>query len=361
MALTSADPTAFRFFRDRAQALATQEEEAEDVDWLGLHEGMLGRTFADLCAEHGGPGPEDVATATDRLLLAACSPSGRVAVTSAGLAGDSAMGSPFHYFLLEGDAEERLLERPKALDDILQGRALCRSVELPTVGDGALFMTYAVGFDHRRILPPFFPVLRGHDDLFGRTLQTVFPDRLLGHLPWAIAHDPPGLRRETPEAILEVSAGPPFLRIVQALTVQGGPSIPAGLGDAARFRALGRLLKDAGSLAPGSFHELIRPLALGQAGSRLARLEAALDRNGSRLGPWSDRLAFWLEASRKALLEPTWPTVPDLLPGRSETEALLLATFLLRQFGELLESWPDLLEASRRLAERGMRLVRPVR
>ncbi len=51
-------------------------------------------------------------------------------------------------------------------------------------------MSQITGFDNRHTLPPYLPILRGEDRLFGDMLDFVFPTSVTLDYPWAIPHLP---------------------------------------------------------------------------------------------------------------------------------------------------------------------------
>jgi len=51
-------------------------------------------------------------------------------------------------------------------------------------------MSQITGFDNRRMLPPYLPIIRGQDRLFGYMLDFVFPTSVTLDYPWAVPHLP---------------------------------------------------------------------------------------------------------------------------------------------------------------------------
>ena len=350
-------PSSFRFFQDRAAALNAFP--VADADYLALHEALLGRTFGELWSPSGLGRADDLGRAPDRLLLAAAS-GGRVAVTQTGLAGDSGMGSTLYYLLMEGEERERLLARPADLEAFMASRAVARSVQRQAVGDGAHFMAYAVGFDHRQLLPPFLPRLRSTDTLFGITLLETLPERMVGHLPWLVAHDPPEARQETEASLARAAGSLKFGAIMEQTLAFQARGIPQGLGAEDRLRALGRGLQVCGALPPQAYAEWLHPILLRGLASQVMRLEGVLERHGARPAPWAAKVQANLDLARALPWTPDWPAPSDF-PGNPGREgALSLAARLTRQFGGLLEHWPDLVAVAGRLREKGVTLAKPV-
>jgi hypothetical protein len=51
-------------------------------------------------------------------------------------------------------------------------------------------MSQITGFDNRQMLPPYLPILRGEDQLFGIMLNFIFPGSVVLDYPWAAPHLP---------------------------------------------------------------------------------------------------------------------------------------------------------------------------
>jgi hypothetical protein len=79
-----------------------------------------------------------------------------------------------------------VLARPRAL----------RCPDEVTLADGSGFTSSTIGLDNRVLLPPFFPIGRGIDLLFGRVTGVCRPGAMFAHLPFALAHDRPTAQRD---------------------------------------------------------------------------------------------------------------------------------------------------------------------
>jgi hypothetical protein len=51
-------------------------------------------------------------------------------------------------------------------------------------------MSQITGFDNRRLLPPYLPMIRAQDRLFGNMLDYIFPTSVTLDYPWAVPHLP---------------------------------------------------------------------------------------------------------------------------------------------------------------------------
>jgi hypothetical protein len=304
-----------------------------EVDLLAAHEGLLGQT---------APGPNG----------------GPVLATAAGVAGDSGMGTAVYFLLLEGASRERLLRSPQGYRAALSGRRLLRAVTQATVCRPGVCQALNLGLDNRRLLPPFLPVLRNQDGVFAALLRACLPDALFGFLPWTVLHEPPAPRPSLADSLVEGVTG---VRAGQALQVLIGalaPSLPAA-GPGERLRALGARLAELGAAAPADIEAALSALLRAQLGGLRARLEALLGEHGGQPPCWAEDVRRLLAALREALPQPGWAAPTDLRNVVGAAQAPELFRRLVRQFGDLLRVWPDLVEAARDLRACGGRPAVP--
>ena len=78
-------------------------------------------------------------------------------------------------------------------------REVVRAVRRPTVADSPFCMTPCFGFDNRFILPPFFPVQRNSDGIFGLMLHRCGTGSRTGFLPYVVVHEPDSPRLFAPD------------------------------------------------------------------------------------------------------------------------------------------------------------------
>jgi hypothetical protein len=303
------------------------------ADLLAVHEGLLGTTV---------PGPNG----------------GPVLATAAGVAGDSGMGTAVYFLLLDGASRDRLVRSPEVYRAALTGRRLLRAVSQATVCRPGYCMALNLGLDNRRLLPPFLPVMRNQDGVFAALLRACFPDSLFGFLLWTVVHEPPTPRPSLADGMRESVTG---LRTGQALQVLIGALAPglAGPDAGQRLRALGARLEDLGSAAPADFEAGMNALLRAQMSGLAARLEGLLGEYGGQPPFWAEDVGRLLAALREALPQPDWAAPTDLRAAFSAGRARELFRCLVRQFGELLRVWPDLVEAARDLRAYGNRPAVP--
>jgi len=209
-------------------------------------------------------------------------------------------------------------------------------------------MAYWIGLDNRDILPPFFPVGRNSDGIFGATLRTCFEDGYLGHLPWAILHSP-DQPRAFPPGILWTNTSKLDLSDILGGIIREFQRIP-GATPERNLRLLGSYLEALGSTPLADFEERLK---LGLATSISKSIGLLLDSESGR----ETLPKYWQEdferlvRARARPFEGGGPLLPRDLPATSgDLEARLLLQQLIRRYGDTLRYWPDMVEVSKQFA-----------
>jgi hypothetical protein len=331
------EPREFWFFPDRRAALDAAPPTESEL--LASHERFLGRTLAEV------GGPAGVA--------------GHIAITLPGLVGDSGMGSPHYLLTLNGASRERFLASRTAYESALRSREVLRTVRQPTVSASAFGMTTFYGFDHRQMLPPFFPVARNSDGIFGLMVQRSIEGSHVAFLPSVLLHAPAEPRAFAGD---EAWAEPARVRMADVLiaSILVHEPGPRTAGHGPRLHRLGWYLQELASLKTADFEAFVRSAQQVRNLTFNALLETRLREHGG--SP-----TFWADDARKAIavLQRTATAhdyiVPwDLGNAGDVDSARRLAQELVRKFGELVEVWPTLVEAAARLRAKGCRVSEQV-
>ncbi|HEV7559485.1 MAG TPA: hypothetical protein VGO00_28610, partial [Kofleriaceae bacterium] len=175
------DPLVYRFCDSRAQAIDAVTPVDDDI--CELHATALGKRLATMACSPS----IDVDDCPPATIAAIAEGTGRIAVTILGIYGDSGMfaGAGFLTHWLDSG-------HPRA-DDAAYRRAVT-SRELVRVAPCTVirrlppFMSTSLAIDHRELLPPFMPMLRDEDGVFGAMLAACCERAYVAHLPRAILH-----------------------------------------------------------------------------------------------------------------------------------------------------------------------------
>jgi hypothetical protein len=152
---------------------------------------------------------------------------------------------------------------------------------------------------------------------------------------------------------------------VASWTPRGKPPPVAQSGGVTSWESLGGHLQDIGALPPADFADWTR--------QELRRhLEDKLQPIEQRIANCPPERAFWAREMRQVValarrtLNDTTSIVPlglapgRSLPGQALADVQSLTQRLMLTYGRLVRYWPRLLDASRTLRARGIRLARPL-
>jgi hypothetical protein len=354
--LTSDDPTEL-WFPDDASSFFHPPAPGPCV--LALHETMLGRNVDDCIRKQG---PTEIAldsmSSTFRSRLERGCRS--ILATWMGLAGD--LGTPhLPSFLIRetGRTRERLLCSERSYRRVMTDRRAVRGAARAAITGAGSWMTTVTAYDHRDLLPPFLPLGRGQDTLFGALLDMIAPTGYVAYLPYTVAHRPELPRLGALQARhLRVHL---FHAVLFCIGSLAGMAMPPDR--AAALQTIGRHLCDLGSKMPAAeLEDFIRQRARERTLEDLADCAELLRHFGFRPAYWARDLEAYMSLRREAMAGEDFAVPWDLAsPGWSRAEILAHTQEIIRQYGELLLAWPDMIEATKQLKAQGVRLAREVR
>jgi len=306
-----------------------------DVDILADHERFLGRTFA----AQGGPEQ-------------------RVAITVPGLVGDSGMGSPRHFLALDGSSRERLVASRETYASALRSREVLRTVQRPTITETPFGMTTFLGMDNTRFLPPFFPVARNSDGVFGLTLRRASEGSRVAFLPTVLLHSPPEQRAFAGD---EAWTEPARIRMADVLiSVMLAHDPGANDGETTRLQRMGGFLRELASVRLEEFEMFVASAQQLRNLTLTNTLETRLREYGSRPEFWAEDVKRTIDLLRRAPEHADYVVPRDLGAAIDVSAARQLSRELVANYGELAEAWPSMVEAARRLRAAGRRVSEPV-
>ena len=346
------DPTEFRFFPDRDATLRSIA--VVERDFLALHEALLGRDVGACLPPVGDAGSLDLDRATPAFDHRLRSFGGRVVTASAGIFGDSGVGTT-GYLYAPPSSRARLTRSREEYLAAVKSRQLLRAVTRTTNSEGALCMAGNLSLDNRRLLPPFYPVQRNSDGLFAAVLRKCYRDGYLGYLPWAIWHDPPQSRSQPIEHFFEGASRTRLPEIVKLL-IRTAPDVSGSGSDQIALRKLGTHLKEVASGNLAEFEGVVRTEFWRAFSAGLAAAEEP-----GLPDFYASYRRKYLAILRDSLPKPEYFIPLDLMDLGSEEEVRRLVQRLVREFGEFLEVWPDIVNITKELRDKGIRLTRAVR
>ena len=345
------DPTDVCFFPNRKAML--DNVNFKELDILAQHESLLGRAIADCLPlkepeQQNDANPVVTARMSPRFARLASQGKGRVALTAAGICGDSAMSSAKIVLQLEGQARESVLDTKNHYDSAVSSREILRAVTRKTISDGSFFMTVNVAIDNQQLLPPFFTTGRNEEGIFALILRTCFEETLIGYLPICVYHDPPESRLFEPERVrrFEPGIGDMLVLLIETFNPPVESAAPIQ-----RLQDLGQHLKELGALPPREFEGYVRFRWMAYLSSYINLLDDLLSRYGSSPDYWARDILALKDSARVFMTGRRISMLgggAEKLQEKAETKRIQQ---IIGKFGELLYWWSPIVALARKLHE----------
>ncbi len=346
------NPTDLHVFPDKKTADMAVIRSDKNV--LAMVEELLGRT-AQECVDHTGL-PLDVRFAAPEWVQKVSGGEGRVRLSWVGIFGDSGFSYPTFLLWLSGEARKRLLQDEARYQAIKGNRQILRAPVKKTLGPGPFCQTTALGLDNRQLLPPFMPVFRGEDIIFGNTLRHCWGTAYFGYVPWAIRHDPVNPRVNKPGDILIPASYVAFQSLIVQLMQSFNSDI--GLSDAQKLVKWGESYQTVAGLPAEEFNSLLRDGLGKQARQTVEGLKKSLAHHGESPAYWARDVQDYIQALEAAAPLPEF-VIPNELRNRPEPGTLCQK--LIGQFGDLLAAWPVITQAAMDLRLQGTALAQEIK
>lgn len=212
-------------------------------------------------------------------------------------------------------------------------------------------MSQMTGVDNRALLPPYLPVLRGEDRLFGTMVACLHPTSAVLDYDWAVPHLPVPPRSGNPDGDIDVPRG--GLSMVDNLLAQLMPE-DTGVTTAVRLSIIADGLQGFAELSDSALQSHYARWLSQSQGSQLASLATRLNQPVIDNEQWSQWLRRNLEHTSKALQEPPRLTdLPDVPRGMPQGDLLGHLRNGFAGMGAALRAWPAIREAAGQLGADG--------
>jgi hypothetical protein len=267
-----------------------------------------------------------------------------VKATCSGLAGDAGMYCPYRLLFSAGPLRKRLRSSATAFATAITSREAFRIVRTNVVTHDRGCMATCMGLSNRAVVPPFLPVGRNEDGVFGAMLAASDAAAVFGHVPVGVLHDSDRRSERSGDQILSASESRLSDLVISVVRRRGAPN-PTTSCDKWLLE-MGQTLMDIGHLDTRDLAAFVTDLALEERGLELEQL------GKDARGP--DCPEHWRVAIGRYChqLSSSMATREFFLPaefhgsGSIDSGYRALQTFFLA-FGRLVASWPALWEAAR--------------
>jgi hypothetical protein len=355
IAFSGSVPLERRFFADRESGW--REVRFVEKDFLGLHEEFLGKDLGQCLTG----ATADFQQADGAFLARLNTGQGRVRATLTAHLGDPAITQReiATYLMLTGETFREMTKSEAAYQRALTSREVWCGVSGRTIGAGSPGTAMSLGLDNRSLLPPFFPLGRGEDTIFGHLLWQCDPSAYFAHVPQAICHVPNRQRAFSMKESWRDPMGTYVSEIVSCCS-RTFDWRPNSQTHEQRMRAMGRRLSEYGRLPQADFTHFIREQLVQSRAQLIRYLRGRLEEERGEPKYWAEDVRTYIQLHVDAMQRPDFEVPIRLCEHRSVEEARILIQQWLDQFGRLLQAWPDWVSAAGCLKVQGKMPARPI-
>lgn len=330
------DPQDSEFFASRDDARHAAASWSGDL--LAAHEALLGQPMPELLTSEDAPDLGE----TCGHLIAALAEGRRPAVrlTFTGMAGDSGTYCPYSRLFASGPTQARLAASRDVFERALRTREVLRIASRATLTHDPRCMAGCMGLANQTGVPPFMPVGRNEDGVFGAMLNALDPLALFAHVPVGVVHDssrPAAYEDRSMRSASETRVSELLILLTRA-AMQG-----ALAGDpAARLPRLAGAIRDVAALDAPAFVIHVTRVLLDARAQQLARIEAMVSRTTEYPPYWRSSL----EEYRRTLVRSVGRQDFFLPMEFQDAEGVEAGFRRVQEFveglGTLLATWPEI-------------------
>ncbi len=332
------NPLSVWFFKDREKTLESCSE--VQVDFLSEHESWLGRHLCDALQEPLRLNQMDLSEIGASAVFDVLQNRGQIVLTHNGLFGDSGSNSPRAHLFSRGAQLDRLLQSEDHYRQSFESREILKVASSTTLVPAQVCMSTFYGADNREPLPPFLPMYRDCDSVFGFMNSLIQPDHYYAHLPLAHLHDPPEQRRYfgVESSVNEWLAA----STIVILALKTFKPVTPSLGRVEGLKRVGQMLIDLGSLPFGDYQGLVLNWRKQERAEECGSLELALAAGRSGPAFWKRDIEKLRELSRDLLTKPLALAPPPMVKTMGQIEAERFVQLTIKKFGQLVFWWPEM-------------------
>jgi len=214
-------------------------------------------------------------------------------------------------------------------------------------------MSQITGFDNRRMLPPYLPIQRGEDRLFGYMLDFIFPTSVVLDYPWAVPHLPLP-ERKWRDRDLDFSPGDTFPMFFVEKIIEHKSACLATRPEA-RLSSLSGWFSDLASAPAHTLTSMYQDSRLGGDSARLAQLTGLLASTDPAPVNWKNYLRngiTQLNADLELASREDFKVrgVPAALEGDDLIE---FWRRVWHDFSDAISAWPEIRQAAARMTNSG--------
>lgn len=265
----------------------------------------------------------------------------RVLLTSCGYAGDPGTTANIWLYQLPEKYHQQLLASEQDYRQHITARNVWLGSFSHTLRNSMTLMSPITGIDMRQLVPPFFPLFRNEDLLFGEMLHFLHPQGLFLDAPWAVPHIPAESRQWKKDAALQPQNYGLLDFSSDALVLNTPAFLPEDAAE--RLLSCGQLYSSLGQLSDEALTTKIAEQTLGLRSAQISRIKRILEHCEGEPDYWKHDLQRIVQAGEQSLAT-ALPAGFQGLPG-NEQEQRVLARSLWTAFAQALSGWEACLDA----------------
>jgi hypothetical protein len=330
-------------FEDRASALDV-EDISDEVDLIAEHERLLGSSLPYLRRVWSNRAALELSCGHIRDSFERSGSRARVRATWSGIAGDSGTYCPYSMVLTGGVLTQLFAHSGEASRVALTSREVRRRVRSPVVSDSAWIMGYCAAIDGSELLPPFNPIGRNEDGLFGHTLRLCDPDAFIGQVPYGVIHDSDKGSAYAPEGLVSARQ----VRIAEVIYLLAKPWASSCLvkGTAERMVSLGAHLAELGRADYHEFRLYLARVVMEAKLATIARCQQLVSQQ-SLPAHWVCVLQEFCLALEESLRAPYYFVPIEYRSLEGPEFGTPAVQEHVRLYGDSLQAWPYLWDLAR--------------
>lgn len=334
------------FYQNEGDLLA--QTSRSDFDPLSGHALCLGLSMGQATTKLKNQPlePQDLegASSTYLNLWDANSP---VIITQTGSMGDPGSESTSWIYTLNNESSRRLMNFSGGLEGALRSRCYWMGQPRPQFTKMSV-MSQVIGLDNTKVLPPYFPVFRGEDYLFGAMTEYVHPNSAVLEYDWSVPHLP--LESRIGDPAPAPLSGKSKINVNEYITDR--TVYAADISAETRLTSLANILLELSETSDRGLISEFRKAAARSQASDFALVNSRIQDEVIRAPAMQD----WLVASAEQLSvamqkTPLLTEYFDTTDKHSDTDILDAARQLLGGFSDAISHWESIRKVAADIAE----------
>ncbi len=230
-----------------------------EMNYLEAHEAMLGKMASQIIGNLPNRNnatfdkePGGVSDALIKKIGGVVSPNIKISTTHSGMVGDTFMRVHTPIMVSLSDTEYSLWGHSK--EEYIKNRntsVIAKAFDQYSLYNGPVCIGYTLGVDARDLIPPFSPLHRAEDGIFGHLLHIGFPHAVSGYIPLLVEHKRAIGRIPLSDTVKA------FSTIARLTMIAMGNAQPIQLDPEITLRDIGQKLIDMSAIQPKEFKKIM--------------------------------------------------------------------------------------------------------